>query len=141
MISLTYAVFALSLAYILDKRLVTAVIFALVPSFDFLLNHTYPFTYHGIMHSIFAASVFTLLVYTYTEDRVSAESCFLGYSSHLFLDILTYSSIPLLFPLGHQFSLSLVSAYSLEANSAIITVSIAAMYIKKNREYLEPVLP
>lgn len=138
---LTYLIFALALAYILDKRLLTASIFALVPSIDVLIDFRYPFVHHGIMHSLLAAVVFSLLIYVYTEDQESAESCFLGYSSHLFLDLLTAPAIPLLFPLAHELTLALVSPYSPEANTAIITASLAGMYMKKNWRHFQPLIP
>jgi membrane-bound metal-dependent hydrolase YbcI (DUF457 family) len=61
-ISLTHFVFGLSLAYILDKLLVTASAFDLVPDIDLTFNFLYPFTQKGIMHSLLAAVVFTFLV-------------------------------------------------------------------------------
>ena len=132
MISLTHLLFGLSLAYVLDKRLVTASVFAIVPDFDITFNFLYPFTHRGITHSFLAAGVFTLLVYVYTEDQVSAESCFLGYSSALCLDLLTSSGVPLFFPFLDGFSLGVASAYSIEWNSAIIAFSLILMLAKKH---------
>lgn len=134
MISVTHFVFGLGLAYILDRRLVTASAFALVPDFDVAFNFLYPFVHRGIMHSILAATIFTGLVYTYTEDRLSAESCFLGYISHLALDTLTPSGVPVLFPLSNIFSLSLTYASSLKFNSAIIAFSLGLMIVKKHQK-------
>lgn len=132
MISLTHYIFGLSLAYILDKRLITASTFALVPDFDITFNFLYPFTHRGIMHSLLAAGVFSLLVYTYTEDRGSAESCLLGYAAAgLGLDLLTSSGVPLLFPFMGDFAISITSAYSLPSNLSIITLSIAIILLKK----------
>ncbi len=133
MISLTHFVFGLSLAYILDKRLVTASAFALVPDLDLSFDFLYPFTELGIMHSLLAAGVFAFLVYVYTEDRVSAESCFLGYSgSGLGLDLLTNSGVPLLFPALGDYALSLTSSNSLAPNLAIIIISVGLMFVKKH---------
>lgn len=125
-------VFGLSLAYILDRRLVTASVFALVPDFDITMEYIYPFVHRGIMHSLLAAFTFSLLVYLYSRDRISAESCFLGYTSALALDSLTSSGVPFLFPFGRTYSLDLLSAYSPEGNIAIITASLAGMWLKKN---------
>jgi membrane-bound metal-dependent hydrolase YbcI (DUF457 family) len=132
-ISLTHFVFGLSLAYIIDKRLVTASAFALVPDFDLSFDFLYPFTSEGIMHSLLAAIVFTFLVYVYSEDRISAESCFIGYIvSGLGLDLITISGVPLFFPALGNYSLSLVSANSLAPNLAIIIISIVLMIGKKH---------
>jgi len=138
---LTYLILALSLAYILDRRIATASIFALVPDFDALFSFLYPFTSGGIMHSILAASVFTFLTYIYTEDRVSAESCILGYSSHLSLEIITYSKLALFFPIASTYSLSLVSAQNLVVNSAVITASVSAVFLKKNWKIFHSMVP
>lgn len=140
MISVTHFIFGLALAYILDKRLVTASTFALVPDFDVNFNFLYPFVHRGIMHSLLAAGIFTVLVYTYTEDRFSAESCLIGYLSHLAIDNLTPSGVPLLFPLSKTFSVSLTYASSLKFNSAIIGFSLALTLVKKNREIFRPLL-
>lgn len=136
MISLTHFVFGLSLAYILDKRLVTGSAFALVPDFDITFNFLYPFTHRGIMHSLLAALVFSFLVYVYTEDRISAESCFLGYAgAGLGLDLLTSSGIPLFFPFLGDFALSITSAYSLPANLSIIMFSLGLIMASKHTEF------
>ena len=133
MIALTHFVFGLSLAYILDKRLVTCSAFALAPDLDISFDFLYPFTNLGIMHSLLAAGVFTFLVYVYTEDRVSAESCFIGYAvSGLGLDLVTNSGIPLFFPALGNFSLSLAASNSLAPNLAIIIVSVVLMLEKKH---------
>lgn len=134
MISLTHFIFGLSIAYVLNKRLVTASTFALVPDFDITFNFLYPFVHRGIMHSLLAAVVFSGLVYTYTEDRLSGESAFLGYISHLALDTLTSSGVPLVFPLSNTFSVSLIYASSLEFNSAIIAFSIGLMILSKHQK-------
>lgn len=133
MIALTHFVFGLSLAYVFDKRLITASAFALVPDLDISFGFLYPFTQEGIMHSLLATGVFTFLVYVYTEDRVSAESCFLGYAiSGLGLDLLTNSGVPLFFPAIGDYSLSLVTANSLAPNLAIIIISLGLMFAKKH---------
>ncbi|MFB6190875.1 MAG: metal-dependent hydrolase [Candidatus Nanohaloarchaea archaeon] len=139
MITVAHFVFGLALAYLLDRRLVTASAFAIVPDFDITLDFLYPFTHRGIMHTLLAAVVFSGLVYVYTEDRVSAESCLLGYTSHFALDLLTPSGIPLLFPFMSDFALSLTSAYSLKVNSAIIAASLTAMYVKKSTQLFKKV--
>lgn len=132
MISFTHFVFGLALAYFLDKRLVTASAFALVPDFDITFSFLYPFTHRGITHTLLALLVSSGLVYVYTEDRVSAESCALGYGSALATDLLTFSGFPVLFPLETNFSFGLVSAYSFTANSAIIAFSVSLMLLKKH---------
>ena len=132
MIALTHFVFGLSLAYILDKRLITASAFAIVPDFDLTFNFLNPFVSQGIMHSLFAAGVFSFLVYVYTEDRLSAESCFLGYTvSGLGLDLLTSSNFPIFFPLLDSFTLSLASEQDFAFNLAVLTFSIGLMFLKK----------
>lgn len=132
MISLTHFVFGLSLAYFLDKRLITASGFALVPDIDKAFNFLNPFVSQGIMHSFFAAGVFSFLVYVYTEDRASAESCFLGYAgSGLGLDLLTSSGFPIFFPLLNSFTFSLASEQGIASNLAVLTFSISLIIIKK----------
>jgi len=131
-IALTHFAVGLTLAYVLDKRLVTASAFALVPSFDKTFDFLYPFTQRGIMHSFLAAGLFTSLVYIYTEDRGSAESCFLGYSSAILLETLTSSGAPLLFPLPKNFALDLTTSSSLEGNLAILSLCTVLVFAKKH---------
>lgn len=134
-------VFALALSYVLDRRIVTASVFSLVPDFDILFKFLYPFVHRGMMHSLLAALTATGLVYLYSRDRVSAESCLLGYLvAGLGLDLLTFSGVPLFFPFHRDLALSLVSAYSIPANSAIVSLSVGAMYVKKNRDIFRPFL-
>jgi membrane-bound metal-dependent hydrolase YbcI (DUF457 family) len=140
MITVAHFAFGLALAYITKRRLVTASAFAIAPDFDITLDFLYPFTHRGIMHTLLAAAVFSALVYAYTEDRISAESCMLGYTSHLGLDLLTFSGVPLFFPFLSDFALSLTSAYSLEANSAVIALSTGAMILEKRTDILKIVL-
>ncbi len=139
MLTPTHLVFGLALAYVLDKRLVTASVFAVIPDFDVLLNFLYPFVHRGIMHTVLAAGVAAGLVYLYTDDRESAESCFLGYSSHLALDLTTLSGVPLFFPFYRDIALSLTPAYSFEANMAFLAASLTAMIIKSNWKIFRPV--
>lgn len=140
MITVAHFAFGLALAYITKRKLLTASAFAIAPDFDITLDFLYPFTHRGIMHTLLTAAVFSALVYAYTEDRASAESCLLGYTSHLGLDLLTFSGVPLLFPFLSDFALSMTSAYSLEANSAIIAFSISVMILEKHKKILETVL-
>ncbi len=132
--------FGLSVAYILELRLVTAIVFSAVPDIDILFDFIYPFVHRGIFHSFLAAGVFAGLVYVYSGDRKSAESALIGYLSALGLDLLTPSGLPLLFPASKNFSLGLASAYSLAANLGIITLSLIAIFIKKNPKVFRPFL-
>lgn len=133
MISLTHFLFGLSLAYMLEKRLITSSGFALVPDFDLSLDFLYPFTSDGIMHSFLAAGIATALVYIYAEDFESAQSCFIGYAgAGLGLDLLTNSGVPLFFPFFENFKLSFTSAYSLPANLTIIIASLVLIMLKKH---------
>lgn len=104
-----------------------------MPDFDITSNFLHPFTHRGITHTFLAAGIFTILVYLYTEDRGSAESCFLGYTgAGLGLDLLTSSGVPLFFPFLDSFALSLTSAYSITANLAILALSITLIFVKKH---------
>lgn len=133
MIALTHFVLGLSLAYVLDKRLITASGFALLPDLDISFDFLYPFNPGGIMHSVLAAGVFSFLVYVYTEDRISAESCFLGYVvSGLGLDLLTSSGVPIFFPFLGDFTLGITAPDSLAPNLSIIILSIGLMFAKKH---------
>lgn len=138
MIPLTHFIFGLTLAYILDKRLVTASAFALAPDFDVTFSFLHPFVHEGIMHSFLAAGVFSLLTYIYSEDRTSAESCFLGYSSHLCLDLLTFSGIPVFFPFFTDLTLGLTPKSSLTSNLAIIVLCAVLVFAKKHPEVFQP---
>ena len=133
MIALTHFVFGLSIAYVLDKRIVTASAFALVADLDTTFTFLYPFTPEGIMHSLIAATLSTFLVYVYTEDRVSAESCAIGYIiSGIGLDIITNSGVPIFFPVFGDISIPLTATESLAPNLVIIILSLSLMFGKKH---------
>lgn len=140
MIALTSLVAAVSIAYVLEKRIVTASVFALVPSFDLTLDFTYPFVAHGIMHSFLAASTASFLVYIYSEDMESTKSCFIGYSSTLFLQLITFTAIPVFYPFTGDFSIGIVPETSLFGNAALISFFLGAMVLKKNRNVFDPVV-
>lgn len=139
MISATHVVFGLAIAYVLDKRLVTATVFSVIPDFDALFDFIYPFVHRGVMHSITAVLFFSVLAYVYSRDRESAESTAIGYSSHLAIDLLTFSGVPLFFPFYSNFALGLTGYSSLPANTAIITLSISLMFLKKHWSVLRPI--
>lgn len=133
MIALTHFVFGLSLAYVFNKRLITASAFSLAPDIDITFNFLYPFTASGIMHSLMASMVATFLVYIYTEDVESAKSCLLGYvASGIGLDLLTKTGFPLLFPFSGDFGPSLFGSTALAPNLSILMLSIGLMLAKKH---------
>ena len=140
MIALTHIVFGLSIAFVLEKRLITASVFAVVADFDITFDFLYPFTSNGIMHSLLAAGIFSLLVFVYSEDRESAESCFLGYISHLGLDSITSYGVQIFFPLQYNLALGIASAEDLVWNLGIITIFLSAMFVKKNWQVFRPFL-
>lgn len=137
MIALTHLLVAISLAYALDRPIVTAAIFSLVADFDSTLDFLYPFIENGIMHSFLAAGTLSFLVFMYSESRLSAESCLIGYLSALGLDILSGTALPLLFPSHKVFSLGFIPPESLEANTAVITVSLSLMGLKKHQKLVK----
>lgn len=131
MIGLTHVLVAFSIAYVFELPLMTSSIFSLVPGFDFSFDLIYPFVSHGLMHSLMAGFLASGLVYMYTESRSSAVACFAGYFSALGLELLTTTSIPLLFPSKNLYSLGLFSPKGLEANAALISISLIAITAKK----------
>lgn len=138
MITVAHFAFGLALVFLIDGKPVTGSAAAIAPDFDITLNFLYPFTHRGITHTLLAAVVVSGLVYVYFEDRKSAESCFTGYCSHLSLDLLSYSGVPLFFPFLTDYALSVTSAYSLPVNTAIIVVSAVAI---RYREVLKSWIP
>lgn len=140
MIPLTYLLVALSTAYILEKRIVTASIFSLLPTFDTALKFAYPFTTNGILHSLPAAFICSFLIYSYSEDIESAESCFLGYFIHLLIDLTGSTDIPMFYPLLEGFSLGILPQQNVWWNAAFISAAVSAMFLKKNSGILQPVV-
>lgn len=139
MIALTHLLVAISLAYALDRPIVTAAAFALAPDFDSTFDFLYPFIENGIMHSFLAAATFSFLVFVYSEKRSSAESCLIGYLSALSLDLVSGTALPLFFPSHKVFSLGFATPQSLKINSAIITLSLALMALKKHQKLVKDV--
>ena len=138
MIALTHLILGLAMAYLLDKRLITTSVFAVVPDFDKTFNFLYPFVSNGILHSLLAAFIFSLLVFIYSENIESTKSSLIGYLSHLGIDSLCQPGVLLFFPYFSKISLGLATSTSFQWNLCIITISITAMFLKKNWESFRP---
>lgn len=140
MLAITYLLAGLSIAYILEKRIVTASIFAVFPTIDSGFNYAYPIVENGVIHSIPAAFVSGFLIYIYTEDKESAKSCLIGYLSHITLDLISSKSIMAFYPLSFDLSVDLMPPDNLWWNLCLITVFLSGMFVKKNPEIFEPIV-
>jgi membrane-bound metal-dependent hydrolase YbcI (DUF457 family) len=92
---LAHALFAGFLAYSLGMDywgIATAVAFALIPDLDLWLGH------RVVLHNIFAAIAIPIL-FSWLVPQIPLRAALLGYSSHLFLDMLSPTGIALFFPL------------------------------------------
>jgi membrane-bound metal-dependent hydrolase YbcI (DUF457 family) len=92
---LAHALFAGFLAYSLGMGyagIATAVVFALIPDLDLWLGH------RVVLHNIFAAIGIPIL-FSWLVPQIPLRAALLGYSSHLFLDVLSPTGVALFFPL------------------------------------------
>ncbi len=134
MLELTYIVFALALAYLLDLPVVYAMIGSVLPNVDMLFNAPFPFVPQGILHTPLFAVTVLIVVYLATDRGPVALAAGVGVLSHLFLDTLTALGVMWLYPVstGHV-AFNLFPATSLSANVAVIAYSVLVTVVWRYR--------
>lgn len=130
MIGLTQALFAYSISTILDLDERFAVLGALIPSLSIVLVYSGPLQYEGFLLSITSALFFSSIVYLST-DKEKSKSAFTGYSCSLLLESLTFSYIPLFYPLKGFQGLGLFSSFDPIYNLSIVSISIVLIFGKR----------
>jgi len=132
MLALTHLALAFALARFSGKNQTAAVLFAVLPELDILLNQITPFVRNSIFHSLLAAFVLTGLVQVIFSSKNITYGAFTGLSSHLLLDLFSFERIMLLFPLKEFYSLSLFPSYGPMENLAVISVSFLILLESEN---------
>lgn len=126
MMCLAHASMGLLIASIFSFPYPIVLIGSLLPDIDLLIPSL---SHRGITHSLLFIGVISGLIRF--KDKKKSIMFFLGASSHLFLDSLTYSGLELFWPLPMDFGFSLVSASSPAANLLVISVSIIVLWNKE----------
>ena len=123
MIGLAQAFFAYSIANVLEMDERFAVLGALVPGLSMILIYSGPLQYEGILLSLTSAVFFSAIVY-FATDREKSKSTFTGYSCSLLLESLTFSYLPILYPVTGFQGLGLFSTFDPLFNLSVIFLSI-----------------
>ncbi len=125
MIAITHVLFGLAIAYVLRLPVAWAMIGAVLPDIDILIDASFPFVHRGIVHTPVAAGTAALVLGLATGDRDPAAALGTGYLSHLFLDTFTYSGIMWLYPVATHLSLELVGYDDVAVNLGIMVLAAA----------------
>jgi hypothetical protein len=130
MIGLTQAFFAYSIADLLeiDKRF--AVLGGLIPGLSMILIYSGPLQYEGVLLSFTSALFFSTIVYLVT-DKEKSKSTFTGYSCSLLLESLTFSYLPIIYPVTGFQGFGFFSSFDPIFNLSVISVSILLILGKK----------
>lgn len=131
MIGPTHLFFALALAYILRLPRIPMAIGGIIPDIDILLSYGFPLVHRGIVHTPFFLAVCVVFLYLIMESPVTFAFG-AGFLSHLLLDIITPSGIPLLYPLPVYYTLNLASYSNIPANLGIIACSALAILLYRS---------
>lgn len=83
------------------------------------------FGHRGFWHSLLAATLFYILLLAVASNTV-AVLFVTGYISHLLLDALTPSGVPLLYPIKHKFSLNLIKTGGITEYAFLAIMLVAA---------------
>ncbi len=131
MLGPTHLFFALALAYILRLPRIPMAIGGVIPDLDLLLQYGFPFVHRGIVHTPFFLAVCVVFLYL-VVDSSTTFAFGAGFLSHLLLDIITPSGIPLLYPLPVYYTLNLAAYNNIFANLGIIAFSLAAILLYRS---------
>ncbi|OYT42125.1 MAG: hypothetical protein B6U78_02155 [Candidatus Aenigmarchaeota archaeon ex4484_224] len=124
MLSLTTFIFSYSLSTFLKKRnIFWLAIGSLFPSIDFSLSFLGIIHRQNPFHSLTLLFLLSVFLYSLTKRKEIVHSFSLGYSVHLFLDLLSFEPIPLFYPLSFGYSLNLFYSSSFLPNFLLILVS------------------
>ena len=123
MIGLTQAFFAYSIANVLEMDERLAILGALIPGLSMILIYSGPLQYEGILLSFTSAVFFSAIVY-FAADKEKSKSTFTGYSCSLLLESLTFSYLPILYPVTGFQGLGLFSSFDPLFNLSVIFLSI-----------------
>ncbi|MFO7794197.1 MAG: hypothetical protein R6V35_04455 [Candidatus Nanohaloarchaea archaeon] len=126
MIGLTQALFAYSISTILDLDERFAVVGALIPSVSMTLIYFGPLQYEGVLLSFTSALFFSAIVY-FGFDEEKSKSVFTGYSCSLLLESLTFSYLPIFYPIKGFQGLGLFSSFDPLFNILVVSFSIAVI--------------
>ncbi len=128
MIGFSHAVFAWFIAVFFVLNPVVVMLFSLVPDADLILN----VSHRTILHSLFFVIPFS--AFLLFAGRSFALSALAGMLSHLFLDSLTVTGVPLFYPfLTSYFSLFFYNSDSLNW-IIIVSCIVIAVNVKKRFE-------
>jgi inner membrane protein len=139
-ISVTHIVAGYTIGELLDLEKDYAAIASVIPDVDVLFSFAYPFSHRGITHTLVFILVAGLGIQSTSGEFRKTFSVILGLLTHLLLDSLTFSGIPVFFPLGNAVSASLTSANDLYWNLSLISVFMTLTAVKKNSRALRELL-
>lgn len=124
MIDFVHMVFGLAVAYLFDFPVVWAMLGAVFPDIDILMDLGGVLSHRGVLHTPLAAGVTMAALYLVSDRETVAYGFGLGVLTHLFLDTFTFSGIMWLYPLNTvSYSLELVAYDSVLVNVGVVVFS------------------
>lgn len=123
MIGLTHIVFGLAIGKTLDLRIGTVILFAVLPDIDRIFVFASPLIRNGVTHSLIGGVFLCVCVMAGFDRSSTAKSSFVGYISHLSLDILCINGLMILYPIEKFYSLGLTTETDLVANFSALSLS------------------
>ncbi len=118
---LLFSLAMVSLLIVDPMLLLLAALLSLVPDIDKPFGHR-----HWFSHSIFTALIFSIVAFVASGfQHVYALVAFLAVSSHVLLDFITKSGVPILYPWRKKhYGLRLFSAHNSMVNRTAAAVSL-----------------
>ena len=112
--------------------LLLAALLSLISDMDKPLGHR-----HWFSHSIFAALIFSAVAFIASGFQpIYAIVAFLAVASHVVLDFLTKSGVPILHPWKKRhYGLRVFSAHNKKANSVVLIISLLVLLFNLWRAY------
>lgn len=140
MISATHIVAGYTISRLMNLEAEETTLASVLPDIDVLMDFIYPFAHRGLLHTplfgLFVAATYSWVI----GDRKKMIPVFTGWLTHLGLDIMTSSGIPLFFPFSGSHSLSLTYASDPYWNLSIISVSTGLLIAKTYPESFRSLL-
>lgn len=124
MIAITHILFGVALAKLLDLRVGTVMLIAVLPDIDKLFVFAYPLVRNGVTHSLLAAAVVSLTAFLASNSISTMKSCLTAYISHISIDLFCLNGLTAAYPLKKFYSLGIFAENSLIGNFSVLSFSI-----------------
>lgn len=122
---ITHAIIGVALSEALMLNPITVILGAIIPDLDYVIG----IQHRTITHSLLFVIITCLVVWKFKGKR-SGYALLIGLASHLMLDTITPMGVPLLWPIGPNYSFNLASWDDLLVNGGLILGAIIVIINK-----------